>query len=465
MSQLFMWRMEALRFARNPVHVWIVGGFTLMLLVSALWAGANANQWRQRMLASQSAAREAATRLHEDALTHDALSKDASPLSPAQASARLAPRLQLPLLGGLALSVRQADLLSPEIKVGITSRHTDARNSDQIANPLLLELGLLDFSTVLALLLPLAVIGLSFGLVQEDRERGVWRLVCAQTRRPWTLVAAALSMRLLAVWLPAVLASSLAFALDSGATLQAMWHWLAFVTVLSVVWTLLAAVFLLLPVGASAAALGLLGLWLATTFAVPPALAWGAQQRFPMPSRLQLVIDIRQLQHHGAETQKELLAAWVQANPQLVPQDGAAMSSAQERLPANLALDQGVRPLMLAFDQARSEQAAFMERWSWLSPSLGAVLLADRLGGLDAGAYLRYAEAVNGFEDQWRAYFVPRVMRGSPLSVGELQHLPVFTFQPDPTLGSGWRVSAGLAVLALALAATVFAGRRRFARP
>jgi ABC-2 type transport system permease protein len=465
MIPIYLWRMEALRFARNPVHGWIVGGFTLLLLVSALWAGISADQWRQRMLASQSAAREAVTRLHEDALTHDTPGKDASPVSPAQASARLAPRLQLPLQGGLALSVRQADLLSPEIKVGINSRHTDARNSDQIANPLLLELGLLDFSTVLALLLPLAVIGLSFGLVQEDRERGVWRLVCAQTRRPWTLVAAALSVRLLAVWLPSVLASGLAFALDSGATLQAMWHWLAFVTVLSVVWTLLAAVFLLLPVGASAAALGLLGLWLATTFAVPPALAWVAQQRFAMPSRLQLVIDIRQLQHHVAEAQKELLAAWVRANPQWVKPNGTALSPVQERLPANLALDHGVRPLMLAFDQARSEQAEFMERWSWLSPSLGAVLLADRLSGLDANAYLRYTEAVNAYEDQWRAYFVPRVMRGSPLSPGELQHLPVFTFQPARKLGAGWRVSAGLTLLSLVLAATVFAGRRRYAQP
>ncbi len=244
-----------------------------------------------------------------------------------------------------------------------------------------------------------------------------------------------------------------------------MWHWLAFVTVLSVVWTLLAAVFLLLPVGASAAALGLLGLWLATTFAVPPALAWVAQQRFAMPSRLQLVIDIRQLQHHGAEAQKELLAAWVRANPQWVKPNGTALSPVQERLPANLALDHGVRPLMLAFDQARSEQATFMERWSWLSPSLGAVLLADRLSGLDANAYLGYTKAVNAYEDQWRAYFVPRVMRGSPLSPGELQHLPVFTFQPARKLGAGWRVSAGLTLLSLVLAATVFAGRRRYAQP
>jgi ABC-2 type transport system permease protein len=417
------------------------------------------------MAASQAAGHAAATRLHEDALTHDARGAAASPMAPAQASARLAPRLQLPLQGGLALSVRQADVLSPEIKVGADSRHTDGRNSDQIANPLLLELGGLDFSAVLALLLPLAVIGLGYGLVQEERERGVWRLVCAQMRRPSTLVAAALSVRFVAVWLPAVLASALALGLDSGATLAAAWQWLAFVTVFAAVWTLLAAGFVLLPIGSGAAALGMLGLWLATTFAVPPALGWAAQRADPMPSRLQAVIEIRKLQHETGEARERLLAEWLEAHPAHGPRNAGAVPPAQARLPANLELDKGVRPLMLAFDEARSRQIEFMERWSWLSPSLAAVLVADRLAGIDASAYLDYTRAVNAFEDEWRAFFVPRIMAGTQLQPGELQGLPAFKYPRAIAGNAPWRVSLELMLLAAALAAAVFAARHRFARP
>lgn len=269
---------EWLRFIRNPVNLWVIAAFFTLLAGSALWSGLAASEFRARALQPQYQTGNSQVR----AEMHDALA-----IGKAGDTAKLADNttVRLPALGGLALSVRQMDLLGSELRISTRSRYTDGRNSDQLFNPLLRELGLLDFASILALLLPLTVIALTYGLVQEDRERGVWRLVCAQMPRPWLLVFAALAVRLAAVLIPAVAASSLAFMLDSGSTLYAAMQWLVFVGMFAGVWITVSGLFLLLPVSSGAAAVGLLGVWLVTTFAVPAGLSWAANGAQPMPSR------------------------------------------------------------------------------------------------------------------------------------------------------------------------------------
>ena len=105
------------------------------------------------------------------------------------------PPVQRPALGGLALSIQHFLALPHDVKVSVESRHTDGRKSDPVTNPLLDSIGLPDFAVVLALLLPLMIIGLNYGMVQEAREQGIWRLVCSQCRQPWRILFCGLLLR------------------------------------------------------------------------------------------------------------------------------------------------------------------------------------------------------------------------------------------------------------------------------
>ena len=205
-------KVEWIRIRRNPLNGAILLIFAVLLGLSAVWSGFRASEIRAAAAAPQIAQAPA-----NAAEMHDVPKADAHDGGDAAyaASNNQAP-LQLPLLGGLALNVSQAALVGTSMKVSSRSRHTDGRNSDQIFNPLSYEFGLLDFSSVFALLTPLVVIALSYGLVQEERESGVRRLVCTHTARPWRLVFASLGLRLLLVALIASLSSALAFLLDSG---------------------------------------------------------------------------------------------------------------------------------------------------------------------------------------------------------------------------------------------------------
>jgi ABC-2 type transport system permease protein len=444
---------EWLRLIRNPVNLWVIAAFFALLTVSAIWSGLAASEFRIRALQPQQITdNQVRTEMHDAPVT-----------GKGGETPKLADNttVRLPALGGLALSVRQLDLLGSELRISTRSRYTDGRNSDQLFNPLLRELGLLDFASILALLLPLTVIAVTYGLVQEDRERGVWRLVCAQMPHPSQLVFAALSVRLAAVLIPALVASLLAFMLDSGSTLYAAMHWLVFVGVFAGVWIAMSGLFLLLPVSSGAAAVGLLGVWLITTFAVPAGLSWAANGKYPMPSRLETIVDIRRIQAQTGKQQAELLSAWYQAHPGIAPVKEPPREIAG--LPANLELDSKVRPLMYRFDEVRKAHFEFMERWSALSPTLAVVLTADRLAGIDAPRYAEYIQSVNEFEDRRRAFFVPGIMSGHSPSVADYEYLPVV--KPLPTTEIVWMVILGQFLTGILLSLALITLRNRLEKP
>jgi ABC-2 type transport system permease protein len=249
--------------------------------------------------------------------------------------------------------------------------------------------------------------------------------------------------------------------LDSGSTLYAATHWLVFVSVFAGVWVTISGLFLLLPVSSCATAVGLLGVWLVTTFAVPAGLSWAANGMQPMPSRLAAIVDIRRVQAQTSKQQAELLSAWFQAHPEVAPLKEPPREIAG--LPANLELDSKVRPLMYRFDEVRKAHFEFMERWSALSPALAAVLTADRLAGIDAPRYAEYIHAVNQFEDRWRAFFVPGIMGRQDRSASDYEQLPVLKLLP--TTETVWTVILRQSQTGILLLLVLITLRKQFGRP
>jgi ABC-2 type transport system permease protein len=456
---------EWIRFRRNPLNIWIISLFLLLLTISAIWSGLAAREFRAK--ASAPAIQQSATNqaeMHDAPKMSESASKSTTKSSAYSDSSAKQP-LRLPALGGLVLNVSQMDLLSPTIKISTRSRHTDGRTSDQLFNPLMHEFGLLDFATVFALLTPLVIIALTYGLVQEDRESGVWRLVCTQTSQPWRLVFTALTLRYGLLLLIGVTASVLAFLLDPASTSIAAGQWLFMLAVYNLVWFSIAGLFMLLQISSGAVAIAMLGTWLVLTFGVPAGISWAADQSSPMPSRMKAIIDIRQFQEQTNQQRELLLTDWYQARPEIKP-TGPLKSLPREinGLPATLQLDSQIRPLMVQFDEARKHQFEFMERWSGLSPALGLILMSDRLAGIDAPRYADFVQAVNQFEDQWRSFFVPLIMASTPWSDDLQNSLPQFVVAKDGDSSASLSLPLSQLKIAMILLILLVGFRNRFAK-
>jgi ABC-2 type transport system permease protein len=116
---------------------------------------------------------------------------------------------------------------------------------------------------------------------------------------------------------------------------------------------------------------------------------------------------------------------------------------------------------MYRFDQARKAHFEFIERWSAVSPATAALLTADRLAGVDAPRYAGYIEAVDRFEDRWRALFVPAIM-GQQTASNDIRP-PAMSPLPAPE--TAWPVILRQLLSAILLLLALIILRKRFARP
>jgi ABC-2 type transport system permease protein len=203
-----------------------------------------------------------------------------------------------------------------------------------------------------------------------------------------------------------------------------MASWCAALAVFCAVWVLLCGLLSWAPISAAAATLAAMALWLLLTFAVPTGLAWAAERAAPMPSRLASIVQIRAAQQHSEDHEAELARAWYARHPEVPAQLPAVWpASFVARV---LEQDRSLRPMARRFGECRAQQAALVQRWAWLSPGLALVLWGEQSAGTDAQSHLRYLQAVDEFEDRWRAFLVPQVMSRQGIGADTLEQLPRF---------------------------------------
>ncbi|MDH0867923.1 DUF3526 domain-containing protein [Mitsuaria sp. GD03876] len=422
------WHAEGLRLRRLPLARWALGALLAVLLAVSIPAGLDARAWRQAA---------AADALRIDELQGQAVAQFQQ-TAPGPAAAQATYQLgrgelgatRMPVADGLALGIRRLDVLPAREKATLDSRQVDARPLGPLRNPLLTDTGLPGVPAMVALLLPLVALVLCAGLLQEEREQGRLGLLRVQARHGLgPAITAALGWRWLAVSVVAMLGTLPALALDPGASVAVGAAWLLALAGFCAVWVVLGGLLSWLPVSGATAMLTALGAWLLLTFAVPSGLAAIARDEAPMPSRMAAIVDIRDAQQDSEEREDALARDWYARHPAVPATLPAAWPASF--VPRVLEQDRRLRPLMRRFEDSRLRQAAFVERWSWLSPGLALVLTGERLAGTDTASHVEYLRDVEAFEDRWRAFLVPRVMDRRGLSAAEMAALP--RFEPEST--------------------------------
>lgn len=421
---LNLWRAEGLRLRRQRLAWIALGALLVLLLAASISAGLDARAWRVAESAHQAAQAE---RLR-DAVRQV---REGPPTGPASATATYQlgrsdlGLTRMAVCDGLALGVHRLKTLPAGLKASLDSRHVNARSPGPLRNPLLTDSGLPGMPAVVALLLPLVALVLCAGLLQEEREQGRLGLLRVQSRGGlWPLLWAALGWRWLALAAVAVVGTLPALLLDPGATLAVTASWWAALLAFCVLWVLLGGLLSCLPMSGATTMLAALGLWLLLTFVLPAVLVGAAQREAPMPSRLAAIVQIRDAQQHSEDHEAALARAWYDRHPGIAPQLPATW-------PASFVVrvidqEQRLRPQMRRFDDSRARQAAFVERWAWLSPGLALVLHGEHLAGTDTASHLRYLREVEVFEDRWRDFFAPHVMDLRGITAQRLQALPQF---------------------------------------
>lgn len=320
----------------------------------------------------------------------------------------------------------------------------EARGDSEFENPVNLAFGAFDLAFVLAFLLPLLVIGLSFNLVSGEREQGTLALQWAQpvsARRLFfhKMLArfALLAGLTLLVTLPALFWSGIS--LVSAAAWQT-----AGVAVLYALFWFLVALGVNLRGGSSAQnALVCVGAWLFFTLVVPALVNMVSEKTHPVPSRAGYLNAMRELDTELEETREKRLDDFYKQHPNLT-QKPEAEKEWQDWYREEFGLMEGEKKLRDSIEQQyegkAAAQSAFAEQLTVLSPTLSVFRQLTDLAGTSYRAFRASEEALDAAQQNWSGWFLNKFDAGQSLTAADYDEFMRF---PDKVAASSVQVSNG----------------------
>ena len=364
-------------------------------------------------------------------------------------------------LGGLA--VGQSDVYPSYFTV--TARRLESLVSgDQIEHPLAVASGPFDAAFVVLFLYPLLILATSFDLTATERENGMLRMVLSHPVRLRHVVAGKMMARALLLAAPVVLVPVVIAGAMEGAGLSLrLLMWTLSVLAYGSIWHGLALVINARGWNAAANALVLAGIWLLFAVVGPAAINLLIDTRYPMPSRVEAAVQARAATQDAQVSGSRQLGQFLQDHPTSanVGRDGmrqfALLQAARDTQVA-----ERMRAVDAAFTAQLERQRRLASRLGVLSPTMIAQGVVLDAAGTGTARFEHFRAQAAAFQERWQRYFEPRVLDAATLTREELAAAPVFEYEPEPIGDVVRRAVAPIAVMALAGAALIAAGLKRY---
>jgi ABC-2 type transport system permease protein len=364
-----------------------------------------------------------------------------------------------------ALAIGQGDVYPNYIKV--SARSLDALVSgDQIEHPLMVANGQFDAAFVVLFLYPLLIFAVSFDLTASERDRGTLRMVLAQPVTLGDVVAGKMIVRVAMLAAPVIVIpmaiAAMGSPLDTGFWARAA-VWSAGVLVYGAIWHGLALVVNARGLGAPANALVLAGIWLLFAIVGPSAVNLLIAVRYPMPSRVAAAIETRAATQEATVQGSRQLGQFLQDHPTSgnIGRDGmrqfALLQAERDRRVA-----ERMEAVDASFDAQLQKQRQLASWLSVLSPTMIAQGVLLDVAGTSTFRFDRFRAEAAAFQQEWRAYFEPRVLDAATLTPAEFSAAPTFAFADEPAAGMLPRIAIPMLVMAAAGALLLWAGFRGY---
>lgn len=205
-----------------------------------------------------------------------------------------------------SFAIGQRDVLNYNIKAKILALEGQIYDNE-LTNPLSLQVGNLDLSFVFIYLLPLLIIALSFNLISEERENGVWAILRTQRASVLGIIWGKLLVRYLAVILLIVVLLFGAMLIFQSA------DWRIFAQILGITWLYISFWFALLwfinswGFSSSFNAIMAISIWIVLCVLMPALGNVWINTRTPVPESLETALIQRQAYHEKWDMPKHIV--------------------------------------------------------------------------------------------------------------------------------------------------------------
>lgn len=421
---------------RQPATRWLAAAF-LLLMTLATWQSQRQVEQTQAHLAElrRTEAQQRAdlvTQLLAIELSPSLAPAEQNPQIPYETGGRLAVqhvgKAPAPLA---ALSRGHSAFFAPAypVSVGNAQLFAPLMSDDNLSHPNQHLFARLDPAFVLIWLLPFWVMAMTYGLLSAEREQGTLPLLRAQplSQGKWLLGKLLIRFGLIA-------GLACAFVLVAGllAGVPVFSQPLETLKVLGLVagyalfWGVLALGINLLGKSSAFNAGALFAAWVGLVLVLPALLNLAAERQFPLPSRLELVHEMRETELDLSLRIEQAMSSFYLAHPELAPDDE------QQKMPYwqyQLALKkrksaEASRPLVEAYYAQQAARTQWLAQWRWVSPAIFLQDELDRVAGTSHADYLAFLQRVDAANAEWREIFFRKIFKDAYMTAAEVAALP-----------------------------------------
>jgi ABC-2 type transport system permease protein len=367
------------------------------------------------------------------------------------------------------LSVGESDLYPAAIPVSARGKETFLFN-DEISNPTSLLTGVFDIAFVIAILLPLFILALTYNIISGEREQGTLSLNAVSPVPLRVIMSAKLLVRtLIPLFTITVLLIGFAFFIKPESVM--LMSVLAAVIILyGLFWGVLALAINGLGFDSTGNAIVMSVLWIISVFIVPALIDATVELFYPALPRTAMVLEVRNATTNtdsirdAAQAQFELDHAGTSFGSKTAEigehsHDGAAALLQEQNILRlrTTKITQLVGDSMYTVQQRRIRQReAFADKLKFLSPVLIIQDIAAEIAGNGSVRFNSYIDQVDQFHTTWRNFFISRAEKNMRLDSAEYCKFPHFTFSESAKTDSGNRIAVD--ILAIILFLLVAAG-------
>jgi ABC-2 type transport system permease protein len=186
-------------------------------------------------------------------------------------------------------------------------------------------------------------------------------------------------------------------------------------------------------------------LWLAFVVVLPALLHVAVTTAYPVPSRVEMIQATRRASAEAMAKGSQLLAKYFEDHPELTAGGKADPSDFYTRsIAVQAETEHLIEPVLEHFDQQVAGQQSLADRFRFLSPAIVTQAALNDLAGTGIARYRHFLTLVEGFHQQWQAWFYPRIAQKAMLQRADYDRFPAFQFREESTAAVTRRVLIGL---------------------
>ncbi|MDQ3125972.1 MAG: DUF3526 domain-containing protein, partial [Pseudomonadota bacterium] len=308
------------------------------------------------------------------------------------------------------------------------------RGSETTENPVNRLDGPLDLAFVVAWILPLVLLALSYDGLAKDREQQIAPLLASGATPLRRIAVARAAVRFGAVFLIVGGIASLAVGASLGpvgltAAAPDLALWLAALAGYIIFWLIVSVGINARARSATGAGVAMLGVWMMLSLVTQVVIAVWVSTVTPAPDRLAYVLQLRAMQNDLAERSDEVREAFYAENQARRPVRSAFSEYdtyfVETYYPRQRILDREFAPIARELHTLQVRQAERLRLASVFSPPMMMKRLTDDLAGHAPERRLAFFDTIGAFEARIRGAFDVKLASRRPLGLADYARMPM----------------------------------------